>query len=109
MKLYLIHCGFYDADLCGGLYESHVNFFVAANSFEEARAKAKLIPEFAAKRMHVDGLQEITAVNGHIVQLQEDLSLQGETVIQNHKYRDLAPKPPVAAHSKEYSVPGMTT
>jgi hypothetical protein len=96
VKLYLIHCGFYDADLCGGLYESHVNFFVAANSFEEARARAKLIPEFVTKRMHVDGLQEITAVNGHRVQLQEDPSLQGDTVILNHKHRDLAPKPPVA-------------
>lgn len=44
MKLYMIHCGFYDPDLCDGLYEGHVNFFVAAESFEDARAKAKLIP-----------------------------------------------------------------
>lgn len=93
MKLYLVHCGFYDADLCDGLYESHVNFFVAADSFEDARARAKQIPEFQRKRMHVDGLQEITAVAGNRVSLSPDESLRGETVIVNHKHRDLAPKP----------------
>lgn len=105
MKLYLIHCGFYDTDLCDGLYESHVNFFVAANSFEDARMQAKMIPEFKAKRMHVDGLQEVSAVNGHRVQLQEDLTLQGETIILNHKHRDLAPKSPT---SGEQLVQGAT-
>ena len=40
MKLYLVHCGFYDKDICDGLYESHVNFFVSADHFEEARQKA---------------------------------------------------------------------
>jgi hypothetical protein len=110
VKLYLIHCGFYDADLCGGLYESHVNFFVAANSFDDAKSKAKLIPAFASKRMHIDGIQELTAVNGHVVQLKEDLSLQGETIIQNYKHRDLASKPSVAApHIKKYGTPRTPT
>lgn len=93
MKLYLVHCGFYDAAICDGLYESHVNYFVAAESFEDARARAKLIPEFAGKKMHVDGLQEISAVSGFRVSLQEDASLHGQTHILNHKHRDLAPKP----------------
>ena len=92
MKLYLIHCGFYDPNLCGGLYEGHVNFFVVANSFEDARAKAKLIPEFLAKKMHVDGLQEVVAVGGYRIELQESADLRGETVIRNHRHRDLAPK-----------------
>lgn len=39
MKLFLVHCGFYDSDLCDGLYEGHVNFFVTADSFEGARAQ----------------------------------------------------------------------
>lgn len=26
MNLYLAHCGFYDTEVCDGLYESHVNF-----------------------------------------------------------------------------------
>lgn len=93
MKLYLVHCGFYDTNLCDGLYESHVNYFVAAESFEDARAKAKLIPAFKEKRMHVDGLQEISAVDGRRITLQEDASLANQTVIINHKHRDLAPKP----------------
>jgi len=93
MKLYLIHCGFYDADLCDALYESHVNFFVAAENFDEARVKAKLIPEFKAKRMHVDGVQEVEAANGYRVQLEADAKLEGRTVVLSHRHRDLAPKP----------------
>ncbi|MEW6058317.1 MAG: DUF1543 domain-containing protein [Bdellovibrionota bacterium] len=93
MKLYLVHCGFYDTELCDGLYEGHVNFFVAAESFEEARARAKEIPEFKAKRMHIDGLQEILAANGFKINLTEDTQLEGQTIIRNHKHRDLAPKP----------------
>ena len=94
MKLYLIHCGFYDADVCDGLYESHVNFFVAANDFAEARLTAKQLPEFKAKRMHVDGMQEVSAASGYRVTLREDLSLEGRTQIINEKHRDLAPPRP---------------
>lgn len=93
MNLYLVHCGFYDAEVCDGLYESHVNFFVSAETFEEARAKAKLIPEFHAKRMHIDGLQEIQAVNGFKVHLKQDAALLNQTRIVNFKHRDLALKP----------------
>lgn len=95
MKLYLVHCGFYDADLCDGLYESHVNFFVAAENFDEARFKAKQLPEFKAKRMHVDGCQEVVAADGNRVTLTEDLALKGQTIVLSHKHRDLAPKPVV--------------
>ena len=95
MKLYLIHCGFYDSELCGGLYESHVNFFVAGENFDDARTKAKLILEFKTKHMHIDGLQEINAVAGLKVVLEADASLQGQTIVINHKHRDLAPKPAV--------------
>jgi hypothetical protein len=44
MFLYLVHCGFYDSELSDGLYESHTNIFVAAESFEDARARAKSDP-----------------------------------------------------------------
>lgn len=99
MKLYLVHCGFYDTEICDGLYESHVNFFVSAESFEDARAKAKLLPEFQSKRMHVDGLQEIQAVGGFKV-LEHDASLNSQTQIINFKHRDLAPKPAVKNEEK---------
>jgi hypothetical protein len=93
MKLYLVHCGFYDSNICDGLYESHVNYFVLGNNFEEARANAKLLPEFKTRKMHVDGLQEIQAVDGYRVELVTDTSLNGETRVLSHKHRDLAPKP----------------
>ena len=63
----------YDPSICDGLYESHVNFFVVAESFEDARAKAKAIAEFQSKKMHVDGLKEIKMVNGYKLQLQADV------------------------------------
>jgi hypothetical protein len=93
MKLYLVHCGFYDTEICDGLYESHVNFFVAAESFEDARARVKTISEFQAKRMHVDGLQEVQAVGGFRLHLEQDASLNGLTQIIHVKHRDLAAKP----------------
>ena len=92
-KLYLVHCGFYDPELQDGIYESHVNVLVAATSFEEARAKAKLDPDFQKKRMHVDGLQEIEAVRGYRISLEEDASLEGKSLVTSNRHRDLAPKP----------------
>lgn len=93
LKLFLVHCGFYDLEVLDGVYESHVNFVVAATSFEDARAKVKLEPDFQRKRMHVDGLQQIDAVQGYRIQFQEDPSLNGGTRIVSSRHRDLAPKP----------------
>jgi len=94
MNLYLVHCGFYDEDVCDGLYESHTNFFVVAESFEAARVKTKTLTEFKAKRMHIDGLQEIRAVDGYRVKLLADFELGAQTHIVNFKHRDLALKAP---------------
>lgn len=93
-NLYLVHCGFYDSELCDGVYESHVNFFVAAESFEAARARVKELPEVKAKRMHVDGVQLVEAVGGYRVVMEEDSALAGATRVISHKHRDLAPKSP---------------
>jgi hypothetical protein len=90
MRCFLVHCGFYDTDVCEGLYESHANFFVAAEDFDEAKQKAKQIPEFKSKRMHVDGLQEISAVSGYRISLTEDSSLSGDSLILNYKHRELS-------------------
>jgi hypothetical protein len=94
MKLFLVHCGYYDSEVLDGNYESHVNFFVAASDFDDARARVKLLPDFVRKRMHVDGLQEVQAVSGYRLALQEDSALQGATVLLSNKHRDLAPKKP---------------
>lgn len=92
MKLYLVHCGFYDHSICDGLYESHANFFLSADSFEDAKLKAKEIPQFKDKKMHIDGLQEVNAVDGHRIRLEQDLSLKDQSDIVNFKHRDLASK-----------------
>lgn len=92
MNLYLVHCGYYDPDVCDSAFESHVNFFVVAGSFEEAKVKAKQLPVVQNKKMHVDGLQEITAVDGHRVFLEKEAALNGQTIITTNKHRELAPK-----------------
>jgi len=92
MKLYLVHCGFYDSEVCDGLYEGHVNYFVVAKSFEEAKANIKELFEFKNKKMHIDGLQEIRCVNGHKINLVYDVTSIGETQIINYKHRELAHK-----------------
>lgn len=90
MKLYLVHCGYYDQELCDGVYESHVNFFIAAKDFDDARTRAKLIPEVKAKRMHVDGVQEVEAASGYRIKLEQDLTLNGNTVVLSSRHRELA-------------------
>jgi hypothetical protein len=65
---------------------------MAAENFEEAKAKIKLKPEFKAKRMHVDGILEIQAVEGFKIELSFDESLCDQTHIVSLKHRDLAPK-----------------
>jgi hypothetical protein len=93
MKLFLVHAGFYDADLCDGIYESHANFLVAAEDFEDARIKAKLLPEFKDRRMHVDGMFCVEAVSGYTIELKENRALNGETKLTSRKHRDFATVP----------------
>lgn len=95
MQLYLVHCGFYDEDIGSGIYECHMNLFVVATSFDEARTKAKQQDVFRTKRMHVDGIQQISVIDGWAVSLNQDLAMADKTVILSHKHRDLAPRPPV--------------
>ena len=89
MKLYLVHCGFYDRDLCGGIYESHVNLLIAADGFENAKISARENPEFRKRKMHVDGLQEIVRVGGYAVNLVAVSESGDETVLIGDRHRDL--------------------
>jgi len=73
MKLFLAHCGFYDQALAEGgrnIFESHHNFYVAAADAAAAKAQVKEKPLFKDKKMHVDGLHEISAVDGYRVILE---------------------------------------
>ena len=68
-KLFLVHCGFETSGLAGGIFEAHVDLFVAAEDFDEARTHAKALPEYKKYKMHVDGLIEIQQVEGYRVDL----------------------------------------
>ena len=65
MKLFLVHAGFYDDNVSGGFYESHTNYFVVATDVKQAKQKAKAIPEYKNKKMHIDGIKEIDIVDGY--------------------------------------------
>jgi hypothetical protein len=89
MNLYLVHCGFYDPELGDGVYESHVNLFVAAEGFEDAKRRARLDSTFQSKKMHVDGLQEVQVVQGHDVQLIARGNGDESTIVRGNRHRDL--------------------
>jgi hypothetical protein len=93
LNLYLVHCGFYDPNISEGLFESHTNFFVVAESFEQAKLAAKKLSAFKAQRMHIDGLLEIKAVQGYEICLKENAVLSGQSLVITNKHRELAPKP----------------
>lgn len=84
MKLYMVHCGFYD-----GIYEGHTNLFVAAEDFTSAKIKVREEVDFKNRKMHVDGLQEITLVNGYQVNLIQSSDGINVTVLKNNLHRDL--------------------
>lgn len=89
MKLYLVHCGFYDPELGDGVYESHVNLFVAAADFEDAKKRVRLDSTFQGKKMHVDGLQEVQVVQGHDVSLIARGDGDDITLVRSNRHRDL--------------------
>jgi len=76
--------------VCDGLYEGHVNYFIAAQTFDDAKIKVKSLDEFMIKKMHVDGIQEVQLVNGYKVNLILDQQSLGQTKIVNFKHRELA-------------------
>ena len=72
MRLFLVHAGFYDENVSGGFYESHTNYFIVASDVKDAKSKAKEIPEYKEKRMHIDGIKELDAVNGYKIVLEKN-------------------------------------
>ena len=49
MKLFMAHVGFYDQSIGGGLYETHLNYFIAASNAKDAKDKTKALEEFKQK------------------------------------------------------------
>ena len=63
MKLFLVHAGFYDKNVSDGFYESHTNYFIVAEDVKEAKKKAKEIHEYKKKKMHIDGIRELSLIH----------------------------------------------
>jgi hypothetical protein len=45
--------------------------------------------------MHTDGVQEIIAVDGHMLQFQPDAALNGGNIIHSYSYNQLNPAAPI--------------
>ena len=69
MKLFQVHTGFYDPNISDGFYEGHTNIFVCAKDEEDARKIVKEKQEYKMLKMHIDGIQEISVVDGYKVEL----------------------------------------
>ena len=52
-----------------GFYEGHTNIFVCAKDEEDARKIVKEKKEYKKLKMHIDGIQEISVVDGYKVEL----------------------------------------
>jgi len=67
----MVHVGFYDVEVGEGIYESHMNFFVAASNAKSAKKKTFNLEQFKNKKMHIDGIKEISDVEGYKVILEK--------------------------------------
>ena len=83
MKLYLIHAGYYDPAIMSGLYEHHINFFVAAENVSSAKKNALENPVYKKYKMHIDSIQELNAVDGYSIELEGD-NLADDIVIYGY-------------------------
>lgn len=88
MKLYLIHCGFYDEEISQGIYEFHLNIPIVASDLEDAKKKVRSTPEFMAKKMHIDGIQKIESVEGYRICFVKEEN-NNDASITNIRHRDL--------------------
>ena len=81
MNLYIVHVGFYDPSIGEGLYEVHMNFFTAAKNPKDAKEKISDLKEFKNKKMHIDGIKELSYVDGYKVSLEETKNPKQEEIL----------------------------
>ena len=89
MKLFMVHVGFYDRSIGEGLYETHLNYFIAAENAKEAKTKAHSLEEFQAKSMHIDGIKEISNVQGYEVNLVKNEKQKEEQILGYDESKEL--------------------
>ena len=85
----MVHVGFYDAEVGEGLYESHMNFFIAASNAKSAKKKAFNMEQFKAKKMHIDGIKEISDVEGYKVVLEKSTTKNQSKVYSYNESKKL--------------------
>ena len=83
MKMYLVHAGYYNPDIMGGLYEQHTNYFVVAKNLMSAKKKAQQNLAFKKNKMHIDGIQELNVVDGYRIKLAKD-DVTDDSTIYNY-------------------------
>ena len=89
MNLYMVHVGFYDPSIGEGLYEVHMNFFSVAKNPKNAKEKILDLKEFKDKKMHIDGIKELSYVDGYKVSLKEDDGQKKEEILGYDEYKQL--------------------
>ena len=71
MKLFMIHVGFYDPEISDGVCEFHTNYFIVAEDAKAAKSKVMAESVFQNKKMHIDGIRELTIVDGYRIGLEK--------------------------------------
>ena len=85
----MVHVGYYDKSIGEGLYETHLNYFVAAENAKDAKNKAHQLSEFQERSMHIDGMKEISSVDGYKVTLEKDVESESGQVISYDDTKNL--------------------
>ena len=89
MNLYMVHVGFYDPSIGEGLYEVHMNFFTVAEDPKKAKDNILNLKEFKDKKLHIDGIKELSYVDGYKVSLVEDKNPKKDKIIDYDESKKL--------------------
>ena len=89
MKLFMVHVGFYDKSIGEGLYETHLNYFIAAEDMKAAKNQTQALTEFQERSMHIDGIKEISNVQGYEIILKKTSELDQGKVISYDEAKEL--------------------
>ena len=89
MNLYMVHVGYYDPSIGEGLYEVHMNFFTAAEDSKKAKENVLNLKEFQDKKMHIDGIKELSYVDGYSISLQEGENSKGGEILGYDESKEL--------------------
>ena len=87
MKLFIIHVGYYDYSV--GIYELHSNIFVVAENVEQAKNNIKIREVFKEKNMHIDGIQEISCVDGYEIVLAQSTKIHDNKQFTYNEIKNL--------------------